>query len=150
MDHTPPPFFKRGPAPLVRLFFFASLSLALLIVDSRFRYAEGMRSALALVAYPLQKLATAPFELAEAVGSYFTTQAHLREENAELRAKALGYSQDAQRFQAAEAESAQLRRLIGAAERLDVRAMPAEVLYGSRDPYSHKVFIGRGAQHGVR
>ena len=29
MDHTPPPFFKRGPAPLVRLFFFASLSLAL-------------------------------------------------------------------------------------------------------------------------
>ena len=31
MDHTPPPVFKRGPAPLVRLFFFASLSLALLV-----------------------------------------------------------------------------------------------------------------------
>ena len=30
MEHSPPPFFKRGPAPLVRLFFFASLSLALL------------------------------------------------------------------------------------------------------------------------
>ena len=61
MEHSPPPFFKRGPAPLVRLFFFASLSLALLIVDARFRYAEGLRSTLALVAYPLQRAATAPF-----------------------------------------------------------------------------------------
>jgi rod shape-determining protein MreC len=150
MEHTPPPFFKRGPAPLVRLFFFASLSLMLLVVDARFRYAEGLRGALALVAYPLQKLATLPFQLAEGVGSYFTTQAHLREENAGLRTQSLAYSQDAQRYQAAEAEAAQLRRLIGAAERLEVRATPAEVLYGSRDPYSHKVFIGRGAQHGIR
>jgi len=55
MDHTPPPFFKRGPAPLVRLFFFASLSLALLVIDARFRYAEGLRSWLALAAYPVQR-----------------------------------------------------------------------------------------------
>src|SRR3954464_23611 len=150
MEHSPPPFFKRGPAPLVRLFFFASLSLALLIVDARFRYAERLRSTLALVAYPLQKLATAPFELAEGVGTYFTTQAHLREENAELRAKALAYSQDAQRYQAAEAEAAQLRRLIGASERIEVTSMPAEILYAGRDPYAHKIFIDRGATHGVR
>ena len=57
MEHTPPPFFKRGPAPLVRLFFFASLSLALLVLDARFRYADGLRSALALAAYPLQRAA---------------------------------------------------------------------------------------------
>ena len=60
MEHTPPPFFKRGPAPLVRLFFFASLSLALLVIDARFRYAEGLRAWLALAAYPLQRAATAP------------------------------------------------------------------------------------------
>jgi hypothetical protein len=28
MEHTPPAFFKRGPAPLVRLTFFALLSVA--------------------------------------------------------------------------------------------------------------------------
>jgi rod shape-determining protein MreC len=150
MEHTPPPFFKRGPAPLVRLFFFASLSLALLIVDARFRYVEGLRSALALVAYPLQMLATAPFQLAEGVAGYFTTQQTLRDENERLRSKSLAYSQDAQRYEAARAEAAQLRRLIGAAERVDVRAAPAEVLYASRDPYAHKVFIDRGSQHGVR
>src|SRR5712691_4054714 len=150
MEHSPPPFFKRGPAPLVRLFFFASLSFALLVIDARFRYAEGLRNSLALIAYPLQKLATAPFQLGENVGGYFTTQAQLHEENERLKTQALAYSQDAQRYHAAEAEAAQLRRLIGAAERVEVRAAPAEVLYAGRDPYAHKIFIDRGAQHGVR
>ena len=150
MEHTPPPFFKRGPAPIVRLFFFASLSLVLLVVDARFRYVEGLRSTLALVSYPLQRLATAPFQLAAAVGTYFTTQASLREENEKLRARTLSLAQDAQRYQAAEAEAGQLRKLIGASERVEVQSMPAEVLYAGRDPYAHKVFIDRGAQHGVK
>jgi rod shape-determining protein MreC len=150
MDHTPPPFFKRGPAPLVRLFFFATLSLTLLVLDARFRYAEGLRSVLALAAYPLQRIATAPFELAARVGGYFTLQSQLIEENERLRSKALGYSRDAQRLEATQAEAAQLRRMIGAAESVPVKATPAEILYTGRDPYSHKVFIDRGTQHGIR
>lgn len=150
MEHTPPPFFKRGPAPLVRLFFFASLSLALLVLDARFRYAEGLRSALALVAYPLQRAATAPFDLAQRISGYFTLQSRLMEENERLRASALALSQEAQRYEAAQAEAAQLRRLIGAGENIDVRSMPAEILYAGRDPYSSKVFIGRGAREGVK
>jgi rod shape-determining protein MreC len=150
MDHTPPPFFKRGPAPLVRLFFFASLSLALLVIDARFRYAEGLRTWLALAAYPIQRAATAPVDLLGAVGSFLSTQAHLVEENERLRAKALAYSHDAQRYEAAQAEAAQLRRLVGAVERLEVRVIPAEVMYHGRDPYAHKLFIDRGAAHGVR
>ena len=150
MDHTPPPFFKRGPAPLVRLFFFASLSLALLVIDARFRYAEGLRTWLALAAYPIQRAATAPIELLSAMGSFFSTQASLVEENERLRAKALASSHDAQRYEAAEAEVAQLRRLVGAVERIDVRVIPAEVMYYGRDPYAHKLFIDRGATHGVR
>ncbi|HEX6295783.1 MAG TPA: rod shape-determining protein MreC [Burkholderiales bacterium] len=150
MDHTPPPFFKRGPAPLVRLFFFASLSLALLVIDARFRYVEGLRSWLALAAYPLQRVGTAPVDLAARVGEYFSTQVRLVAENEQLRARALAYAQDAQRFEAAQAETEQLRRLIGAAERLAVRATPAEVLYVGRDPYSRKLFIDRGAAQDVR
>jgi rod shape-determining protein MreC len=150
MDHTPPPFFKRGPAPLVRLFFFASLSVALLVIDARFRYADGLRSWLALAAYPLQRAATAPVELAAAVGTFFSTQAQLVAENERLRAKALAYAQDAQRYEAARAEAEQLRKLAGVQERMPVRVIAAEVLYNGRDPYSHKLFIDRGATHGVR
>jgi rod shape-determining protein MreC len=150
VEHSPPPFFKRGPAPLVRLFFFASLSLALLVLDARFQYGQGLRALLALVAYPLQVVATAPIDLAQGIGGYFSNQSQLIEENEQLRAKALSQARDAQRYQAAEAEAAQLRRLIGATERLGVRSQPAEVLYAGRDPYSQKVFIDRGATHGVR
>ena len=150
MEHSPPPFFKRGPAPLVRLFFFASLSLALLVIDARFRYAEGLRSWLALAAYPIQRIATAPVELVSAVGAFFSTQTQLVQENERLREKALNYSHDAQRYEAIEAEASQLRRLIGAQERLEVHSLPAEILYNGRDPYSHRLFIDRGATHGVR
>jgi rod shape-determining protein MreC len=150
MEHSPPPFFKRGPAPLVRLFFFASLSLALLVIDARFRYAEGLRTWLALAAYPMQRAATAPADLVSAVGSFFSTQTYLVQENERLREKALAYSRDAQRYEAAHAEAEQLRRLVGAMERLEVRTIPAEVMYHGRDPYSHRLFIDRGATHGVR
>ena len=150
MDHSPPPFFNRGPAPLVRLAFFASLSLALLVLDARFRYTEGLRSVLALAVYPLQALATMPAALGERISGYFASQAQLRDENAELRAKLLGASQAAQRFEAAQAETGQLRRLIGAAERLPLKSMPAEILYNGRDPYSRKVVIDKGSQNGVR
>ena len=150
MDHTPPPFFKRGPAPLVRLFFFASLSLALLVIDARFRYVDGLRSWLALAAYPLQRAATFPIDLAMSIGGYFSTQANLIEENERLRAQALANMQDAQRYHALLADTADLRRVIGAADKLDVQATPAEVLYLSRDPYAHRVFIDRGSVQGIR
>ena len=81
MEHTPPPFFNRGPAPLVRLAFFASLSLALLVLDARFHYAEGLRSVLALAVYPLQTLAGMPAALGERISGFFLSQAQLRDEN---------------------------------------------------------------------
>ncbi|HYL89887.1 MAG TPA: rod shape-determining protein MreC [Burkholderiales bacterium] len=150
MDHTPPPFFKRGPAPLVRLFFFASLSLALLVVDARFRYVDGLRSWLALAAYPIQRAATWPIDAALSLGSYFSTQASLIEENERLRAQLLASVQDTQRYQELQSDAAEMRRMIGAAEKLPVAATPAEVLYLSRDPYAHKLFIDRGSVQGVR
>jgi rod shape-determining protein MreC len=150
VEHTPPPFFVRGPAPLVRLAFFASLSLTLLVLDARFRYAENLRSVLSLAAYPLQQAARLPVALAEGVAGYFTSQSQLREENEELRARLLASAQGAQRYEAAAAETSHLRRLIGAAERFERKSMPAEILYSGRDPFSRKVILDRGTQHGVR
>jgi rod shape-determining protein MreC len=150
MEHTPPPFFNRGPAPLVRLAFFALLSLALLVLDARFRYTEGLRGVLALAVYPLQAVASLPASLGERISAYFVTQSQLREENNELRAKLLDASQRAQRYEAARAEAGQLRRVIGAGERLAVKSQPAEIVYGGRDPYSRKVVIDKGAQNGLR
>jgi rod shape-determining protein MreC len=120
------------------------------VLDARFRYVEGLRGVLAAAAYPLQRAATAPVDFLRTVGDYFSTQAQLFEDNATLRAKNLALSQAAQRYETAEAEAAQLRRLIGAAEKLQVKSTPAEILYAGRDPFSHKIFLNLGERQGVK
>jgi len=149
MEHSPPPFFRRGPAPLVRLVFFASLSIALLVLDARFKYAETLRGFIALAAYPLQQVATAPSQFAERISGFFASQATLQRENAQLRARVVASAQDAQRYEATAAELAQLRRVIGAQERLDYKSTPVEVLYSGRDPFSRKLLVDKGASDGI-
>jgi len=116
---------------------------ALLQVEDRTSMAWGLESRVPLLDYRL-------IELLASVGSFFSTQTQLIEENERLRARALGLTHDAQRYEAAQAEAEQLRKLVGAQEKLEARVIPAEVLYNGRDPYSHKLFIDRGATHGVR
>src|SRR5512142_1184983 len=94
MDSSPPAFFNRGPAPLVRLTFFGLLAMLIMVLDARFGYAEPLRQAIALVIYPLQRAALAPVEAADAVVDYFRTKASLERENAELRERSLKESKD--------------------------------------------------------
>jgi rod shape-determining protein MreC len=120
------------------------------VIDARFRYAEGLRGWLALAAYPLQRVATAPIDLAQAIGEYVSTQTRLVNENEALRAQALANAENAQRYAAAQAELAELRRVMGAGDRVPVQSIVAEVIYAGRDPYAHKIFIDRGGVHGVQ
>lgn len=149
MEHAPPPFFRRGPAPLVRLVFFASLSIALLVLDARFKYAETLRGYFAVAAYPLQLAATAPSQFAARMSAFFATHAALQRENAELRARVIASSPNALRFEAAEAELNQLRRINGAQERQEIKSTPVEVLYSGRDPFSRKLLVDKGANDGI-
>ena len=149
MEHSPPPFFRRGPAPLVRLVFFASLSVALLVLDARFKYAETLRGFIAYAAYPLQQVATAPSEFAARISGFFATHSALQRENAELRARLMASSQNAQRYEATAAELGQLRRINGAQERLEYKSTPVEVLYSGRDPFSRKLLVDKGSSDGI-
>ena len=150
MEHTPPAFFKRGPAPVVRLTFFALLSVALIVLDARFRYAEGLRGALSFATQPLQIIASAPATALRRVSTFFASQSQLSAENAGLRAKLLEATLAAQRLEAAAAEGARLKLLMGAADRLPGSAAPAEIIYSGRDPFSRRVLVDKGTSDGVR
>jgi len=149
MDYQPPPFFSRGPAPLVRLGFFVSLAVLLMVLDARFRYAESIREVLALLAYPLQRVALAPSELFGATVGFFTTQVALKKENEQLKARGLLAASDLLTLEALRAENAQLRRLLDARERLPRASTLAEILYQGRDPFSRKVIIDKGSRQGI-
>jgi len=150
MDYQPPPFFSRGPAPLVRLVFFVSLAVLLMVLDARFRYAESLRQVVVLVVYPLQRLALAPAELISAASEYFTTQVSLMRENETLKTSQLRAADDLLTLEAVRAENAQLRRLLEARERVPRRSTLAEILYEARDPFSRKLIIDKGSQQGIQ
>ena len=150
MEHQPPPFFNRGPAPLVRLIFFVSLAVLLMVLDARFRYAESVRQVVALAAYPIQIVAMAPVNLFNSVANYFGSTAALQEENTELKAKQLRSAPDLLQLGALREENKHLRSLLAAQERLPGKSVFAEILYAGRDPFSRRVVIDRGSQHGIQ
>ena len=150
MEHQPPPFFNCGPAPLVRLIFFVSLAILLMVLDARFRYAESVRQVVALAAYPIQRIAMAPVDLFHGVANYFGSTAALQEENTALKTKQLRAAPELLRLEALKEENNQLRRLLEAQERLPSKSVFAEILYAGRDPFSRKVVIDKGSQNGIQ
>jgi rod shape-determining protein MreC len=130
--------------------FFVVLALLLMVLDARFRYAETLRAGLALLAYPLQRVAMAPVQLAVGVAEFFSSQVQLRRENDALREKQLQAAKDLVTLEALAAENTQLRRLVEARERLPRKSTLAEILYSGRDPFSRKVIIDKGGKDGIQ
>lgn len=149
VGHKPPPIFRRGPAPLVRLLVFVSICLAMLVADLRFRYLEVLRQGLSVVTYPLQLAAATPADFVRNASVYFGTLVQVQFENADLRRKQLDVGERLLRFELLEQENARLRGLLGMSERVGVRSMAADVLYDAPDPFARKVILDRGAQQGV-
>ncbi|NLF53226.1 MAG: rod shape-determining protein MreC [Thauera phenolivorans] len=147
--NQPPPIFRRGPAPLVRLFLLVSLCLVMLVADLRFRYLEVLRQGLSVVTYPLQMAASAPVDFLRNASRYFATLLEVQVDNARLRARQLEVGERLLRFELLEQENARLRALLGMAERLQVKTLAAEILYNVPDAFSSKVILDRGARHGV-
>lgn len=144
MDHQPPPFFKRGPAPLAQLSFYAALSLSLLFVDLRFHTLEVIRQGVSLITYPLQKIAQSPVALLNNTGSYFSEVSQLEAENLHLKHLQMESAKELLRTQQLESENIRLRRLLDIKERQKLNGRIAQILYAARDPYSRKVVIDKG------
>ena len=149
VGHQPPPIFKRGPAPLARLFVFVAVCLALLVADLRFRYLEVMRNALSVVTYPLQMAASTPADVVRNASRYFGTLIDVQLENADLRRHQLGAGERLLRFEHLEQENAHLRELLQMSRRVETKSIAADILYNAPDPFARKVILDRGAQQGV-
>ncbi len=149
IDHAPPPFFKRGPAPLALLTFYVAVSLAIFVVDYRFRGLDLIRQSLALVVDPVQRVAQAPGSLVDVGRDYLDGIDVLRQENAQLKHNQLNTAPDLQRLAQMEAENTRLRKLLGVKERERAKGQVAQILYTARDPFSRKIIVDRGQQSGV-
>jgi rod shape-determining protein MreC len=146
MDHQPPPFFKRGPAPLARLSFYAMLSLALLFFDARFQTLDLVRQGVSLFTHPVQQTVHTPIGFLEKSANYFSSVSSLEEENARLRSERLSSAETLLRTQELEAENERLRQLLEVRERQKISGRVAQILYAPRDPFSRRVVVDKGLQ----
>lgn len=149
MERTPPPFFRQGLAPHVRVAICAALAVALMLADARWHVVDPLRATLATVMHPVQRALAAPLQGLKWLGTSFAglEQARAREEQA--RAALAAQSAVAARAESLARENAQLRALLELRPALSVRSQAAEVLYEAADPFARKVVIDRGALQGV-
>ena len=92
INHAPPPFFKQGPAPLALLIFYIAISLALFVVDLRFRSLELLRQSVALIVDPVQRVAQTPGSLVDHAATYLQGLHNLQQENSQLKHAQLNLS----------------------------------------------------------
>ena len=149
IDHAPPPFFKRGPAPLALLTFYIAISLAIFVVDLRFRSLDLLRQSIALVVDPVQRVAQTPGSLVDYAASYLQGMKALQVENTELKHAKLTNAPDLERMAQLEAENERLRKLLAVKEREKAKGQVAQILYTARDPFSRKVIVDKGQQSGI-
>lgn len=149
VGHPPPPFFRRGPAPLVRFVFFLTVAVSLLAVDLRFKTLELLRQAIGVAAYPVQQVAELPVDGLRGIGGYFSTVGALQDENRRLQREQVEQAGTLLRQRQLEEENQRLRALLEMKERLPGKGVVAEVSHAARDPFSRKVVIDKGTQQGI-
>src|SRR5688572_11900504 len=149
LDRTPPPFFRQGPSALTKLAFFSALAVFLMAADSRIKYIQPIRAALATALLPVQRTLLVPVELVQGGSDYFVGLQRAIAGEREARAKLVAQAERAARVEQLTAENARLRALLDLRPALLVKSRTAEVLYEATDPYSRKLFIDRGSATGV-
>ena len=149
IDHAPPPFFKRGPAPLALLTFYLAISLALFVVDLRMHSLGLLRQSVALIVDPVQRVAQTPGGLVDHAIAYLQGMHSLRDENYRLKQAQLVTAPNLQRLEHLERENERLRRLMAVREREKANGQVAQIMYTARDPFSRRVVIDKGQQSGI-
>jgi rod shape-determining protein MreC len=150
LDRTPPPFFKQGPSALSKLMVCSALALFLMVADARFKITQPVRSAVALVIFPIQWLALRPVLAVRYVSGYFESLTDAQRAEQEAHQKLTLQSQRANQVDQLTIENARLRKLLDLKPRLTTEGQAAEVLYDAADPYTRKVIIDKGMAQGVQ
>ena len=152
VSHLPvdtPAFFHRGPSPAARLVFFGLVSIALLFLDTRYRYLEQVRQVVAVVLHPVQRAAALPGAVIAGVGDYFASKQALAEENEVLKRRLAETGARAQGAATLAQENERLKSLLETRSRLDSAATAVTVLYTGRDAFQQKLVVDKGRDAGV-
>ncbi|HSW51796.1 MAG TPA: rod shape-determining protein MreC [Sulfuricaulis sp.] len=138
-----------APSHLTRLVLLSALSVALMMLDHRGHHLEKIRAGLNTLAYPIQLIAATPAYVVGGMADFFTTRRTLRVDNEKLLAERQALLARLQQFEALEQENQRLRQLLVSATQVADKAIAAELVEVSAEPFTRKVVVAKGAKDGV-
>lgn len=120
-----------------------------MFADHRQHHLQAVRSALAVVTYPLQVLAQLPATATDWAASTFASRRQLAADSAELREANLLLMARLQKLDALESENLRLRNLLDSSIKVGERVLIGELIAMDLDPYTQRVTINKGSTSGV-
>ena len=139
----------RAPSHLTRLVLLATLSVLVMILDHQGQHLQRIRSTLSLLASPIPFVAAFPARIGNAVSGFFASEQDLKQNLEQLREERLQLLARVQRLEVLEAENDRLRGMLGSAARVAPRALAADLLEVSLEPFTRKIVIARGTNDEV-
>jgi rod shape-determining protein MreC len=146
---SPPPLFKQGASARAKVVFFSALAILLLVIDARLHTLVVARKVVATVLYPVQMVAVMPRDALSRMNDYFSSSSTLQTENAKLKRQQTLNATSLQQNAHLLAENDHLRKLLDARANLSVKSLMGEIIYDARDPFSRKIVLDKGSNHGV-
>lgn len=141
--------FTRGPSLNNRLALALAMSVLLIFIDHKLDGFNSTRVYLNSLMSPLQYLANLPGLMLSESAQRLTSQQQLLAENERLKNEVLKMSERLQRFDVLQSENEQLRKLLKAPVKAEMRKMVAELMAVDNNPYSQQIVINKGAIDGV-
>ncbi len=137
------------PSILTRFVVFSVLSVVLMMLDHRGQHLQKIRAGLGVLFYPIQMAAALPARTGAAVMDFIGGDSALREKYQRLSDERPLLLAKQEKFEALEAENNHLRSLLGSAERIAERAVVAELIEVSQEPFTRKIVLAKGSSDKV-
>ena len=149
LERSAPPFFRQGPSAAARLVFFASLSVLLMALDTRWHLLGPLRQGLDLALAPVTQVARAPLLGLRGVAQHFESLEQTRDELARQQRLNVQLALQAQQARDLERQNTLLRELLRLQASVPVRATAAKIVAQARDPFSRKLVLDKGHAGGI-
>lgn len=133
----------------LRLLAYLALAVVLLVLDHRGGWLERVRAQATVLVQPVWMLAGLPGRMGTALKDGLAARSALQEDNRRLRNALLVADARLTRLRNAAVDNAQLRELLGVAERTDLDVQLAPVLDIDLAPSRQRLVLATGSRQGV-
>ncbi len=125
------------------------VSAALMAVDHRQNYLEGLRGGISVLVYPLQYLVNLPVSASSWIGENLSSRETLLEENSRLKMQHTLFRAKLLKLNAIKAENLRLRELLQSSKKVGEQVLIGELLAVDLEPFTRQIVINKGSRDGV-